>query len=105
MATPLVCNGLYLDSLSMSKSSQTEPSPWWNGQLYFAHFAIQTDNQHQAFEKYGRSGQVKIIAQPFEARLDDWQLARKEATFLPLSLKGAAGKIAALIWCWLIARL
>jgi predicted secreted hydrolase len=69
------------------QSTQTEKSPWWNGQLYFAHFAIQNDTQHQAFEKYGRSGQVNISVQPFEARLDDWQLASKETTFLPLSLK------------------
>lgn len=69
------------------QNETTEPSPWWNGQLYFAHFAIQTDTQHQAFEKYGRSGQVNVAAQPFEARLDDWQLASKEAAFLPLNLK------------------
>jgi predicted secreted hydrolase len=69
------------------QNTAAESSPWWNGQLYFAHFAIQTDTQHHAFERYGRSGQVTITAQPFEARLDDWQLASKEATFLPLSLK------------------
>ncbi|MBL1383435.1 MAG: ABC transporter [Colwellia sp.] len=69
------------------QNTATETSPWWNGQLYFAHFAIQSDTQHHAFEKYGRSGQVNITVQPFEARLDDWQLVSKEATFLPLNLK------------------
>lgn len=77
------------------QSTQTEKSPWWNGQLYFAHFAIQTDTQHQAFEKYGRLGQVNITAQPFEARLDDWQLASKDVTFLPLSLKAQQGNYSA----------
>ena len=77
------------------QSTQTEPSPWWNGQLYFAHFAIQTDTQHQAFEKYGRSGQVNITVQPFEARLDDWQLASKKAAFLPLNLTAQQGNYSA----------
>ncbi len=64
----------------------TEQSPWWNGQLYFAHFAIQTDTLHQAFEKYGRKNQVTITAQPFMARLDDWQLLSESESFLPLNL-------------------
>jgi predicted secreted hydrolase len=62
-------------------------SAWWNGQLYFAHFVIQTDTQHHAFEKYARVGQVDIQAQPFIARLDDWQLSSKNQAFLPLNLK------------------
>ncbi|MFT7410053.1 MAG: putative secreted hydrolase [Oleispira sp.] len=62
-------------------------SAWWNGQLYFAHFVIQTDTQHHAFEKYARAGQVDIQAQPFIARLDDWQLSSKSQSFLPLNLK------------------
>jgi predicted secreted hydrolase len=62
-------------------------SPWWNGQLYFAHFAIQTDTEHHAFEKYGRPGQVNIAAKPFVARLDDWQLSSEGQPFLPLNLK------------------
>jgi predicted secreted hydrolase len=73
---------------SSSNSSQSALSTvWWNGQLYFAHFAIQTDTDHQAFEKYGRAGQVNIHAQPFTARLDDWQLSSvKPQQFLPLNL-------------------
>ena len=78
-----------LSSLGSSQSTfpSSFPSPWWNGQLYFAHFAIQTDTDHHAFEKYGRAGQVDIQAQPFIARLDDWQLSSAQAKqFLPLSL-------------------
>lgn len=61
-------------------------SPWWDGQFYFAHFAIQNNEQHVAFEKYGRAGQVTIEAFPFIASIDNWQLASEQETFLPLSL-------------------
>ncbi|MCG7536894.1 lipocalin-like domain-containing protein [Pseudoalteromonas sp. OOF1S-7] len=62
-------------------------SPWWDGQLYFAHFALQDGTTHQAFERYGRAGQVNINASPFIARLDDWQLASQGTSFLPLRLQ------------------
>ncbi|WP_125719233.1 lipocalin-like domain-containing protein [Pseudoalteromonas rubra] len=66
--------------------STVQSSPWWDGQLYFAHFALQDGLTHQAFERYGRAGQVDIQASPFIARLGDWQLASRGNAFLPLQL-------------------
>ncbi|MCO7190419.1 MULTISPECIES: lipocalin-like domain-containing protein [unclassified Pseudoalteromonas] len=67
--------------------SAFQGSPWWDGQLYFAHFALQDGRTHHAFERYGRAGQVEIQASPFIARLDNWQLASRESSFLPLRLQ------------------
>ncbi|USD30332.1 ABC transporter [Pseudoalteromonas sp. SCSIO 43201] len=61
-------------------------SHWWDDQLYFAHFAIQNDESHQAYERYGRAGQIEIATTPFIARLDDWYLKSDSSAFLPLSL-------------------
>ena len=61
-------------------------SPWWDNNFYFAHFAIESDEKHLAFERSGRSGQVNIVAHPFSANIDDWSLKSKESTYLPLKL-------------------
>ncbi|RXE86003.1 lipocalin-like domain-containing protein [Pseudoalteromonas sp. A757] len=61
-------------------------SPWWDNELYFAHFAIQDNTSHQAFERYGRAGQVKIQANPFVTQLDNWYLRSETETFFPLTL-------------------
>lgn len=77
-------------------SSQQHPPqspmwPWWQGQFYFAHFALQSNRHHHAFERFGRVGQVQIHASPFRASLDDWVLASQNTaqpnTFLPLQLQ------------------
>ncbi|PCK32978.1 lipocalin-like domain-containing protein [Pseudoalteromonas piscicida] len=65
-------------------------SQWWDNQIYFAHFAIQSDTSHQAFERYGRAGQVQIQAEPFVARLDNWYLKSEQSAFFPLALNAGA---------------
>ncbi|MBQ4837239.1 MULTISPECIES: lipocalin-like domain-containing protein [Pseudoalteromonas] len=72
--------------VSMPEVSSETSSPWWDGQFYFAHFAVQTDTQHMAFEKSGRVSDVTINAFPFEARLKNWSLESVDESFLPLSL-------------------
>ncbi|PAY01800.1 ABC transporter [Pseudoalteromonas sp. HM-SA03] len=67
-------------------------SPWWDDELYFAHFAIQDNARHQAFERYGRAGQVKIQANPFITQLDNWYLRSETDTFFPLTLHAEEGK-------------
>lgn len=80
----------------LPQTSQAESAldnPWWQGQLYFAHFALQSHSEHHAFERFARAGQVQIQASPFLARIDDWRLAsvhRKKSgapAFLPLRLQ------------------
>ncbi|WP_298769931.1 lipocalin-like domain-containing protein [uncultured Shewanella sp.] len=64
-------------------------SRWWDNNLYFAHFAIQHQQAHVAFERFGRAGQAEITVSPFKAEIDDWQLASMTAPFLPLTLTAA----------------
>lgn len=80
----------------------TENNPWWQNQFYFAHFALQSDTAHHAFERFGRAGQVQIHAAPFRASLDDWVLASTQSqqsqqsqqsdAFLPLQLQAQSRK-------------
>jgi predicted secreted hydrolase len=62
-------------------------SAWWDNQLYFAHFALQHQQSHVAFERFARAGQASIAASPFIARLDDWSLKSSQHEFLPLKLQ------------------
>lgn len=61
-------------------------SVWWDNNIYFSHFAMQNNQVHVAFERYGRAQQVEISAMPFKAAIDDWHLSSQENTFLPLRL-------------------
>lgn len=64
-------------------------SRWWDNNLYFAHFAIQNEQQHVAFERFARAGQAQITSSPFSAAIDHWQLNSIKDEFLPLNLKAA----------------
>ncbi|PKF59566.1 ABC transporter [Alteromonadales bacterium alter-6D02] len=61
-------------------------SQWWDNNLYFAHFAVQHQQQHVAFERFSRAGQAQVISSPFKASIDNWQLSSLEDSFLPLKL-------------------
>lgn len=69
-------------------------SPWWDDNLYFAHFALQHQQKHIAFERFARFGQAKVIPEPFSASIDDWSLASENASFLPLRLTAQQGDYA-----------
>ncbi|WP_445947260.1 lipocalin-like domain-containing protein, partial [Shewanella sp.] len=62
-------------------------STWWDNQLYFAHFALQHQQSHVAFERFARAGQARISASPFFAQLDDWSLKSTQQRFLPLQMQ------------------
>lgn len=66
-------------------------SSWWNGQLYFAHFALQHQQSHVAYERFARVGQAGVSAAPFAAYIDDWSLNSKTEQFLPLQLTAEQG--------------
>jgi len=61
-------------------------SKWWDNNLYFAHFAMQHNQEHVAFERFARAGQAKVMTSPFTAVIDDWQLSSLTNDFLPLKL-------------------
>jgi predicted secreted hydrolase len=65
--------------------SQIE-SQWWDNNLYFAHFAMQHQQKHVAFERFSRTKQAKITRAPFSAVIDNWQLTSINQAFLPLKL-------------------
>ncbi|MDQ7727334.1 lipocalin-like domain-containing protein [Halomonas sp. SpR8] len=69
----------------MAPSGRPEPTPWAADQLWMAHMALSQDEQHHVAERFGRShsqallttpndSQAGVIASPFHAWLDDWQL-------------------------------
>ena len=69
----------------MPPKERPEPTPWAADQLWMAHMAISQGEQHQVAERFGRShsqaalehpndAQAGVIATPFHAWLDDWQL-------------------------------
>lgn len=73
----------------MPPSERPGPTPWAADQLWMAHMAISQGDQHQVAERFGRShskaelsqhqdAQAGVIASPFHAWLDDWQLKANE---------------------------
>ena len=60
-----------------------EPAPWAADQLWMAHMAVSRGETHRVAERFARShsargdGQAGARAQPFQAWLDDWQLASR----------------------------
>ncbi|BBN82227.1 iron ABC transporter permease [Pseudoalteromonas sp. A25] len=61
-------------------------SQWWDNNVYFAHFAIQHQQQHRAYERFARAKQAQVISFPFSASIDDWHLSSVGRDFLPLKL-------------------
>jgi len=73
----------------MPPSERPAPTPWAADQLWMAHMAISQGKQHQVAERFGRShsqaqlstaqnSQAGVVASPFHAWLDDWQLKENE---------------------------
>ena len=81
---------MHSSSQQPTKSSQIS-SNWWDNNLYFAHFAIQHEQRHVAFERFARKGQAGVSHTPFVAAIDSWHLASQGASFLPLTLNAQDG--------------
>lgn len=64
-----------------------------DGQVFMAHFAVSTADDHMSFQRYARSGQepdisrAGVTAEPFSAYLDDWVLQSTSGDWLPLEVK------------------
>lgn len=74
-------------TLFRTQMPQPVQSTWWDNQLYFAHFALQHQQSHVAFERFARAGQAHVTASPFSAKLDDWSLKSTKQHFLPLQMQ------------------
>jgi len=68
-----------------------------NKQIFMAHFAITTLNEHVSFQRYSRAGgdtldsRAGVIAHPFSVWLDDWVLESTDAGWLPLEVRARQG--------------
>jgi predicted secreted hydrolase len=68
-------------------------NPWQDPQVFMAHFAVTTPEDHVAFQRYARGGehgglaQAGAQAEPFMAWLDDWSLQSAGPGWLPLELR------------------
>jgi predicted secreted hydrolase len=73
-------------------------NPWQSGQVFMAHLAITSPDDHVAFQRYARGGehegvrQAGVTSEPFAAWLDDWSLASTGSDWLPLELQAAQGE-------------
>jgi len=60
---------------------------WTSPQVWFAHAAVTTPEDHFVSERFARggTGQAGVTAEPFEAWIDDWSLAGPDFDRLELS--------------------
>ena len=64
-----------------------------NNQVFMAHMAITTPDNHLSFQRYARAGEPEsetragVTARPFSAWLDDWNLRSTGDGWLPLEVK------------------
>jgi predicted secreted hydrolase len=88
----------------MPPAERPAPGPWVADQLWMAHLAVSRGEHHAVAERFARShsadpagGQAGVLAHPFRAWLDDWELVtRVEApdadTFERLTLTAFDGE-------------
>ena len=66
---------------------------WQSSQVYMAHFAITTPEDHVAFQRYARGGEhgnasrSGVTEKPFAAWLDDWILSSSGNEWLPMKVR------------------
>ncbi|WP_145108417.1 lipocalin-like domain-containing protein [Cereibacter sediminicola] len=63
-------------TLFRSALAPREGAGWDSPQLWLGHAALTTPDRHFAAERYGRGGigQAGVVAEPFEAWIDDWRM-------------------------------
>ena len=85
---------LFRSALEPPGSTGTRHNPWQDPEVYMAHMAITTPDDHHSFQRYARGGlhgdeggqvaRAGARAQPFVAWLDDWSLSSTGPGWLPL---------------------
>jgi predicted secreted hydrolase len=80
--------------LAVEPPGTLEPgSNWQRNQIFMAHMAITTPDDHVSFQRYARGAanlslaRAGIDARPFSARLDDWILQSTGTDWLPLEVQ------------------
>ena len=77
-------------TLFRTARSPNEENGWLSNQIWFAHAAITTPNEHFTTERFARGGigQAGVNADPFEAWIDEWKLFGKNFDELSLNAAG-----------------
>lgn len=77
-------------TLFRSATEPFEQLDWQSPQFWLAHAAMTTPNAHYHAEKLSRGGigQAGVIADPFDAWIDDWQMAGSDFDQLSLRANG-----------------
>lgn len=67
-----------------------EAESWDSPQIWMAHAALTTETRHFVAEKFARGGigQAGVTAQPFDAWIDDWQMAGPTLNDVTVSADG-----------------
>ncbi|MGP6086410.1 lipocalin-like domain-containing protein [Antarctobacter jejuensis] len=78
-------------TLFRSALAPEERAGWTSPQVWFGHAAVTTPEAHYAAERFARGGigQAGVRAAPFEAWIDDWQMAGETFDALTLRASGA----------------
>lgn len=77
-------------TLFRSALTPNEGAGWASPQLWMGHAAVTTPDAHFVTERLARGGvgQAGVIADPFEAWIDDWQLAGPDFDTLRMTASG-----------------
>lgn len=77
-------------TLFRSAFAPGEEPEWQSPQVWFAHAAITTPDQHFATERFARGGigQAGVTPKPFQAWIDEWELQGPDFNNLTLTASG-----------------
>ncbi|MEO0372422.1 MAG: lipocalin-like domain-containing protein [Pseudomonadota bacterium] len=77
-------------TLFRSALAPEERSGWDSPQIWFAHAAVTTPDDHHVSERIARGGigQAGVTAAPFNAWIDDWQMSGADFDNLRLTARG-----------------
>lgn len=77
-------------TLFRSALAPFEQDGWDSPQVWLGHAAVTTPERHFATERFARGGigQAGVIADPFEARIDDWSLSGSDFDTLRMTARG-----------------
>jgi len=78
-------------TLFRSALAPYEGEGWQSPQIWFGHAAVTTADAHHTAERFARggTGQAGVVAEPFEAWIDEWHLAGPDFDTLNLRAGGA----------------
>ena len=78
-------------TLFRSALAPEERDGWDSPQIWFAHAAVTTPERHFATERFARggTGQAGVIADPFHAWIDEWEMRGPDFDTLSLTAQGS----------------